>query len=202
MRFDGQRRVGGPSADGFGNGVPSPRAGHASTPAARQGPDVAGTSAGPEEPPQRTEETSHAGRGSDRSAAATGRTGTGSGSTETMDKDDKSPGPRANARRVAHQTGAVVNGVRSKVASLVWLVALLCAVVLALAAILLALDANPDNGIVSVVNDLAHKIDGPFWDMFTFNGKNAASKQVLVNWGIGALGYLVVGRVLERIIRP
>lgn len=124
--------------------------------------------------------------------------------TQTMDKRDDDPPrkPRRRARETAHQAVTVLNYIRSKVATLVWIVALLCAVALALAAVLVALEANPANGIVSFFNDLAHKVDGPFADMFTFSGKDAAKKEILVNWGIGAAAYLVVGRILERIIRP
>ena len=33
-------------------------------------------------------------------------------------------------------------------------------------------------------------------------GANADTKNALFNWGIGAIVWLVVGRILERIIRP
>ena len=36
----------------------------------------------------------------------------------------------------------------------------------------------------------------------TFEGSNAETKNALFNWGIGAIVWLVVGRILERIIRP
>ena len=32
--------------------------------------------------------------------------------------------------------------------------------------------------------------------------EDAVVKSVLVNWGIAALAYLVVGKVLDRVIRP
>ena len=38
--------------------------------------------------------------------------------------------------------------------------------------------------------------------IFTFDGADAATKNALVNWGLGAVAYLVVGRILERIVRP
>ncbi|MGH3503058.1 MAG: hypothetical protein ACRDQA_19510 [Nocardioidaceae bacterium] len=95
--------------------------------------------------------------------------------------------------------------VRSRVASLVWLAAVVGAIILAGAALLYALDANMDNSIVSWVMDAAHKIDGPFWNMFEFttsNGNHDLTKELLVNWGLAAVAYLVVGRILDRIIRP
>ena len=33
-------------------------------------------------------------------------------------------------------------------------------------------------------------------------GKNAEVKGALTNWGIAALIYLVVGKILDRLIRP
>jgi hypothetical protein len=67
--------------------------------------------------------------------------------------------------------------------------------------LLVALKMNQDNAIVSFVLDGADKLDlfGPFKE---FTGKNAATKEALTNWGIYAILYLVVGKVLDRIIRP
>ena len=35
-----------------------------------------------------------------------------------------------------------------------------------------------------------------------FTGENAETKNALFNWGLGAAAWLVVGRMLERLIRP
>ena len=35
-----------------------------------------------------------------------------------------------------------------------------------------------------------------------FVGKNSDTKNALFNWGLGAVFWLVVGRLLDRIIRP
>ena len=91
---------------------------------------------------------------------------------------------------------------RSAIATIIWIIALLCAVVLGLGALLTVLDANQDNAIVSFVDDLARRVDGPFWELFTFSGKGSQDKEILVNWGVGAMAYLIVGRIIERIIRP
>jgi len=90
---------------------------------------------------------------------------------------------------------------RSAIATIIWIIALLCAVVLGLGALLTVLDANQDNAIVSFVDDLARRVDGPFWELFTFSGKGS-QEEILVNWGVGAMAYLIVGRIIERIIRP
>lgn len=101
---------------------------------------------------------------------------------------------------------AGTNLVRSRIASLVWLVAVVCALILAIAALLVALGANKDNAIVSFVLGAADTLDlGVFsrtQGIFTFHGADAATKNALVNWGIAAVAYLVVGKLLDRVIRP
>jgi hypothetical protein len=107
-------------------------------------------------------------------------------------------------QRKDRQTGKKVvagaNAVRSRIASVVWLVAVVCALFLAVGALMVALKMNQDNAIVSFVLNGANKLDfGSFKD---FTGKGAATKEALTNWGIAAVIYLVVGKVLDRIIRP
>lgn len=97
------------------------------------------------------------------------------------------------------------DSVRSKIAAGIWLVAVVCALLLAAGALLIALNANPDNSIVKFVLDGADVLDGPFSldnGVFTFDAKDAETKNALVNWGIAAVVYLVVGKILDRIIRP
>jgi hypothetical protein len=95
--------------------------------------------------------------------------------------------------------------VRSKIASLVWLIAVVCALFLAVGALLIALNANEGNSIVQFVLDGADLLDGPFSrenGIFTFDGKDAETKSALVNWGLAAVVYLIIGKILDRIIRP
>jgi len=94
------------------------------------------------------------------------------------------------------------DAIRNRVAALVWLIAVLAAAILAVGALLVALDANPENDVVDFFRTLARDIDGPFSDVFTFDGDNAQTKERLVNWGLAAIAYLVVGKILDRIIRP
>lgn len=98
---------------------------------------------------------------------------------------------------MADRTEALRNGI----ASVIWVLAVLAAVVLALGTLLVALDASADNSLVELVIDSARGIDGPFANLFTFEGAGAETKDRLVNWGLAALAYLVVGRVLDRVIR-
>ena len=93
-----------------------------------------------------------------------------------------------------------VRAVRTKLASAVWLVAVVCALFLAVGALLVALKMNPDNAIVAFILDGADLLD--LGEFKTFEGKDAAVKAALTNWGIAAVIYLLVGKLLDRIIRP
>jgi hypothetical protein len=93
-----------------------------------------------------------------------------------------------------------IAAVRSRLASVVWLVAVVCALFLAVGALLVALKMNQDNPIVGFVIDGAKKLD--FGEFKKFEGKNARVQAALVNWGIAAVIYLLIGKVLDRIIRP
>jgi hypothetical protein len=97
-----------------------------------------------------------------------------------------------------------VNAVRSRTATVVWLVAVVCALFLAVGALLVALGMSRHDGVVSFVLDAARRLD--FGRFATFAGgdagKDAATRTALVSWGLAALGYLVVGKILDRVIRP
>lgn len=114
-----------------------------------------------------------------------------------MADTDKSAEPR-RARRDKVRSGGLK--VRTKLASAVWLVAVVCALFLAVGALLVALRMNPDNPLVAFVRDGAELLD--FGSFKEFEGKNADVKEHLVDWGIAAVIYLVAGKVLDRIIRP
>lgn len=100
-------------------------------------------------------------------------------------------------------TPAADNGfdrVRNLMASAVWLIAGLCAVVLALGALFTALSqTNDSNEIVTWVLARGAELVGPFGDLFKLE---TSKNTLLVNWGIAALAYLVVGKIAERVIRP
>lgn len=133
--------------------------------------------------------------------------------TEKATADDAdAPSPEKEKRRrrpkTRPNTGKVKAGsrtVRSKIASVIWLIAVICALFLAVGALLIALNANEENSIVKFVLDGADLLDGPFSrenGIFTFEGKDAATKSALVNWGLAAVVYLLIGKILDRVIRP
>jgi hypothetical protein len=98
------------------------------------------------------------------------------------------------------------DAVRNKVATVVWLVAVVCALFLAVGALLIALKANENNSIVEFIISGAETLDGPFSltdGIFTFaEDEDGQVKSALTNWGIAAVVYLVIGKILDRIIRP
>jgi hypothetical protein len=99
-----------------------------------------------------------------------------------------------------------VDKARIRLAQLVWLVCVACASVLAAGALLVALDANRSNDLVAFVLRAADAVDLGVFErsagIFDFDGEGGDVKNALVNWGLGAVAWLVVGRILDRIIRP
>ena len=96
--------------------------------------------------------------------------------------------------------------VRTIAGQVVWTIAVLAALFLALGALLVAVKANQDNALVKFVLDVADEVDLGLFDrdngIKQFTGHDAAIKNALFNWGIGALAWLVVGRVVDRVLRP
>lgn len=125
------------------------------------------------------------------------------------DKDEKDTkdGKKSGGDRAA-RAGAAAAQVRLRVAQVIWLICVLAALVLAGAALLIALKANHTNGLVKFVKDTADNIDlGVFslkHGVFHFKGHNhsADTKNALVNYGLAAVVWLVVGRIVERVVRP
>ena len=96
--------------------------------------------------------------------------------------------------------------IRARLAQLVWLVAALCALLLAVGALLIALDANKSNDLVDFVLRAVDFVDLEVFSrqdgIKQFRGQGAEVKNALFNWGLGAIAWLVVGRILDRIIKP
>ncbi|GAB3951705.1 hypothetical protein GCM10029976_088570 [Kribbella albertanoniae] len=103
-------------------------------------------------------------------------------------------------KQALSSVGSGVRQLRNLLASLIWLVAVLAAALLALGALFTALDqTNQSNEIVRWVLERGHDLVGPFKDLFRLE---TAKNTLLVNWGIAALVYLIAGKILERFIRP
>lgn len=96
--------------------------------------------------------------------------------------------------------------VRVVLARIVWAVSAIFALFLAIGALCIALDANRDNGLVNFVLKAANVVDlGVFSrenGIKDFEGDNAETKNALFNWGLGSIAWLVVGRIVDRVVRP
>jgi hypothetical protein len=120
---------------------------------------------------------------------------------ETEQKPKRGAAAAAKAR-------AGSDWVRLRLAQLVWLLCVIAALFLAVGALLIALgdSVNRSNDLVQFVLDTADKLDLGVFDLdegvFSFQGKNAETKDALLKWGLAAVTWLIAGRILDRIIRP
>ncbi|WP_435742134.1 hypothetical protein [Nocardioides sp. SYSU DS0663] len=96
--------------------------------------------------------------------------------------------------------------IRTRLAQVAWTICAVAALFLAIGALCIALGANRDNGLVSFIIDVADFVDLGLFSrengIKEFEGDNAETKNVLFNWGLGAVAWLVAGRLLDRVIRP
>ena len=86
---------------------------------------------------------------------------------------------------------------RASVARAVMLVAYAVAAVLVLGILLVVLKANRSNDIVQFVRDAAGFLAGPFDGLFTLDSNKA---EKAVNWGIAAVVWLLVGKLIARLL--
>jgi hypothetical protein len=118
----------------------------------------------------------------------------------------RSPDVRAGARRAVSLTGAGIRRLRTLLGEIVWFGCLAAASALLLGAVLVVLDANTRNALVEAVLKAADWADlGVFSrtaGVKQFTGDCAAVKNAITNWGLGAVAWLVVGRVARRILTP
>jgi hypothetical protein len=82
-------------------------------------------------------------------------------------------------------------------ARLVRLAAGIVAAIIVAGILLVVLNANPSNGVVSAIHDAARALVAPFDGMFTLDSADAT---LAVNWGIAAVVYLIVGGLIARLI--
>jgi len=71
------------------------------------------------------------------------------------------------------------------------------ALVLLAGILLVVLEANRSNDIVQAVRDAASFLAGPFDGLFTLDG---ATETTAVNWGIGAVVWYALGRLIARLL--
>jgi hypothetical protein len=86
---------------------------------------------------------------------------------------------------------------RASIARAVILATTAIAAVLVVGIVLVALEANRSNEIVQVVRDAAAFLAGPFDGLFTLDSNKA---EKAVNWGIAAVVWLALGRLIARFL--
>ncbi len=130
--------------------------------------------------------------------------------TRSEETEDEAVGDHAGEPKVdrAAQAKAAAALVRTRVSQLVWVVCTLAALVLAVGALCIALKANADNSLVKFCVDTADKLDlGVFSRTdgvahWKGHSHTALTKNACVNWGLAAVVWLVVGKLVERVVRP
>ncbi|MFG1910358.1 hypothetical protein [Kribbella sp. NPDC048928] len=187
----------------------------AAKPADQPGADEAGAErTGSEQADAAVSEDAAAGNDAPNANPAAAAAGTGAASAVAAKKPSGASGNKpptgkggssgssgsGRGKQALTSVGSGVRKLRNLIASLIWLIAVLAAAVLALGALFTALDqTNQSNEIVRWILERGHDLVGPFKDLFRLE---TAKNTLLVNWGIAALVYLIAGKIVEKIIRP
>ena len=87
---------------------------------------------------------------------------------------------------------------RTSVGNVVLIITGVIAAIIALGILLVLIGANPSNAIVDLVLDVGRFFAQPFEDLFPNDDPKV---NILVNWGIAALAYLLVGALIARLAR-
>ena len=87
---------------------------------------------------------------------------------------------------------------RNSAAAVVLVITGVIAAIIALAIVLILVGANQNNMIVDVIVTIASFLTTPFHGMFP---QDSTQSEVLVNWGIALLVYLVIGGGIARVVR-
>ena len=97
--------------------------------------------------------------------------------------------------RANRYAGAAV--ARASIARALLLVGTLVALVLVAGILLVVLGANHSNEIVKAVHDAGRFLVGPFDHLFSFKHKKVS---IGVNWGIAAVVWYAIARVITRLL--
>ncbi|WP_433333076.1 hypothetical protein [Spirillospora sp. CA-294931] len=122
-------------------------------------------------------------------------------STTTEPKGDQPVARHRTTRLPRPRAGALAAGRRRAVnllAGLVSLVTTLVVIVLAIHIVFVAFEANGANDLVSTVRDWADDLAWEFRDVFKPEDHKA---EVAVNYGLAAVVYLIIGRIVVSLIR-
>jgi hypothetical protein len=113
------------------------------------------------------------------------------------ENDDAAAAGPGTARVAAGRAAWGIGSVLVLIARIVRIVSTLIAALIVVAIVLRVLGANPGNSIVSSIHDAARVFVGPFKNIFSIKD---AKLSIVVNWGIAAVVYLLVGSIIARLI--
>jgi hypothetical protein len=86
---------------------------------------------------------------------------------------------------------------RASIARAVMVVATVVALILVAGILLVVLAANRSNGLVQAVHDAAQFLAGPFDGLFNLTRHKV---EIAVNWGIAAIVWYALGRLIVRLL--
>ena len=85
----------------------------------------------------------------------------------------------------------------SGLAAIIWIIAVVAAFFLILHIIFVLFEANPGNALVDFVGDVANALDWIFRELFNPYDQKL---RVFLNFGLAAIIYLALGRIVARAI--
>ena len=105
-------------------------------------------------------------------------------------KVPKPPAVRSEVSNRRWSMGAAIAGA----------IGLILSVILAIGALFVALDAAQGSAFFGLLSDVCNALAGPLKDVFSFSGVNADRNAALVGWGLGSVGYLLLGKFLQSVL--
>jgi hypothetical protein len=99
--------------------------------------------------------------------------------------------------RPAYVGGRYGPAARVAVARLITAAASVVAGIIVAAIVLHLLNANPSNGIVDAIHQAGSWLSSPFHNLFS---PKDGDLRMALNWGLAALVYLVVARIIARVL--
>lgn len=107
---------------------------------------------------------------------------------------------RAEVRAQMMEGAGSVAGI---LATIVTVIALIAALIIVAYIVFVLFKGNMNNSIVKHVSDYAKDLAGPFKDLFSFtkDKKPQVKLTTVVNYGIAALVWVVVGRIIATLLR-
>jgi hypothetical protein len=104
---------------------------------------------------------------------------------------------RAGPMRTRERRAARGLEARAALARMVMLAGTVVFAVIVIGILLVVLGANQSNTLVSAAHDAARWLAGPFDQLFTFDNHKT---EIAVNWGIAAVVYAAVARLIARVL--